>query len=482
MSSRKKTAPDPAHDPATPSAGPPPTPPAHRRAPRSAAAPPPAPAPVPVDPAPAAPAPAPSPTPPARSYIVYTIEDEATDAILYVGMTGRTVDRRMREHMIEALVDLDTDPQALAIRQLVYGPTGVPAVRPRVREIARYATRAEAEAAEDRYAEAFRAMGHPVTNQSHRRRATPRATPTPVPASAPAVRVLGGAPDSTAAPPPRQWRPLAEPVQGATAVHETPQRPARRWAWPPLAGWVSALVGLSAVLVLAVLAGPVLVPSAAASTGAPDSTAAASSDLGASDAVPTPTPASARRLTGQASLTVGADQSFADVAARLGRTPAELAAHLGRETVTAGETITIPLYDGETPPALERAPAEARVVATVVPTVVPVAVAANVVDALGCTACGGGPPPAPTQAPTYNDPAISSGGSVGTQEVGAVTPRYDDPAIRSGGSIGGGPHVGDPPPPTVLVLGTSNATDGLAHPMYDDPAIKSGGSIGGDGP
>ena len=416
----------------------------------------------------ARPVPAPAPAPPARSYIVYTIEDETTDAILYVGMTGRTVDRRMREHMIEALVDLDTDPQALAIRHLVYGPTGAPAVRPRVREIARFATRAEAEAAEDRYAETFRAMGHPVTNRSHRAGAPDAPAPAPPP-----VRVLGNAPAT--APATRQWRATVA-GQGTTAVRQPAPRPARRWSWPPLAAWVSALIGIS-VVVLA-LVGQTLVPPAAAST-APLTAAPEAPATGGAAPTPAPTGA-ARRQTGQASLTVGASQSFADAAQRLGWTPAELAAHLGRETVTSGETITRPLYDGETPPPLERAPAEAVVVATVVPAAPPVAAAVQ--DALGCTACGGGPAPAPQEAPTYNDPAIRSGGSLHTQEVGAVSPRYDDPAIISGGSIADGPQAGDPAPGPVLVLGTTGAPDSGVRPRYDDPAIKSGGSIGGDRP
>src|SRR5262245_26599771 len=209
-------------------------------------------------PAPAAP---PDPAPPAPAplkYLVYTIEDPTTDAVLYVGATGRTLDRRMREHMIEALVDLDRDPQAWALRRLVYGPTGEPAIRPRVREIARFRTRAEAERAEKSYIKAFRAAGHPLTNALLRDEVPPAA-----PAAHPPVRILGSAPAPSTAT--RQWRTDVGAAAGVTAGRPArPAPPSRRVGRWPLAGWVRGLLGVS-VLVLTLL-GRTLVPSAAART------------------------------------------------------------------------------------------------------------------------------------------------------------------------------------------------------------------------
>jgi LysM repeat protein len=82
--------------------------------------------------------------------------------------------------------------------------------------------------------------------------------------------------------------------------------------------------------------------------------------------------------------------------------------------------------------------------------------------------------------PTYDDPAIGSGGSFGGgQQIGQpappappVVPTYDDPAISSGGSFGAGQQVGDAP-------GGDAGGQGGEIPRYDDPAINSGGSFGG---
>ncbi len=180
---------------------------------------------------------------------------------------------------------------------------------------------------------------------------------------------------------------------------------------------------------------------------------------------PAATPSAAPRQVGSTSIQVRLDQSFAEVAAQLGLMPDQLAAYLGgRRQVYAGEEIVVPVYAD---PPLAGAPA----------TGVPADLPARPPD--------GGPPP-PTSArppaahPTYDDPAIASGGSLGDQEVGMMVPRYDDPGIRSGASIGGAPA--DPAGAPPATPSAAWATPGSASPTYDDPAITSGGSIGGAGP
>src|SRR5689334_14455027 len=99
----------------------------------------------------------------AGGFYVYSIEDPRTAAVLYIGKTGRTIQRRMREHMIHALVDELPAAQSAAIRALVY-PEGVPVVRPALRELRHCATADEAEIAEKAFIKTFRAAGHPLTN------------------------------------------------------------------------------------------------------------------------------------------------------------------------------------------------------------------------------------------------------------------------------------------------------------------------------
>ena len=73
---------------------------------------------------------------------------------------------------------------------------------------------------------------------------------------------------------------------------------------------------------------------------------------------------------------------------------------------------------------------------------------------------------------TYNDPNVSSSGSIGGG------PRaHDDPNFQSSGSIGGSPSIG-PNEQTFSRPSNSAPNEQPARPKHDDENFKSGGSFG----